>query len=218
MIVVIQCAATKREGAGTMRTESGKPVMFVADPSNAPPDENRVYARPDDASDTGESWRDMLLRYNQEPTNNPLHLFPAFRLYRNPIYTRLVERFGEENTYILSAGWGLINASFLTPSYDITFSSSAEAYKRRRKQDRYLDLRTLPADTDEEVVFFGGKDYLPLFCALTSSLSGRKTVFYNSGTAPDAPGCSLERFATTTRTNWHYECAKAYLDHQRGIV
>jgi hypothetical protein len=40
-----------------------------------------------------------------------------------------VDRFGLENVYVLSASWGLIRADFLTPYYDITFSSSADAYK-----------------------------------------------------------------------------------------
>ena len=35
-------------------------------------------------------------------------------------------------------------------------------------------------------------------------------MFYNSGRAPEAPGCLLERFVTTTRTNWHYECARKF--------
>jgi hypothetical protein len=116
------------------------------------------------------------------------------------------------NLFILSAGWGLIAADFLTPYYDITFSQSAEGYKRRRKSDRYDDFRMLPHDTDEDIVFFGGKDYLPLFCSLTSAIRTTKTVFYNSAQRPQVTGCALKRFDTTTRTNWHYECANAFLD------
>jgi hypothetical protein len=63
-----------------------------------------------------------------------------------------------EKVYILSGGWGLITASFLTPDYDITFSQSAEHYKRRRQTDRYHDFRMLPEDTREPLAFFGGKD------------------------------------------------------------
>jgi hypothetical protein len=114
--------------------------------------------------------------------------------------------------YVLSAGWGLIRADFLVPQYDITFSQSAEDYKRRRKTDRYDDFCTLPVETDGNILFFGGKDYLPLFCALTKAVRGRKIVFYNSATAPRLSGCVLRRFDTTTRTNWHYECANAFLN------
>jgi hypothetical protein len=116
-----------------------------------------------------------------------------------------------ENVFILSAGWGLISAGFLTPQYDITFSRSAEAYKRRGKREHYSDLCMLPECADD-VVFLGGKDYLPLFCTLTNSVRGRKTVFFNSKCTPDAPGCRLERFGTVARTNWHYQCANALID------
>ncbi len=75
------------------------------------------------------------------------------------VYGRLVVRLGLENVYVLSAGWGLIRADFLTPYYYITFSSRADTYKRRRKTDRYDDFRMLPDDAKNDIVFFGGKDY-----------------------------------------------------------
>jgi hypothetical protein len=58
---------------------------------------------------------------------------------------------------------------------------------------------------------FGGKDYLPVFSFLTSKIRTRKTVFYNSSQRPQVTGC-LKLFKTTTRTNWHYECANAFLN------
>ena len=58
------------------------------------------------------------------------------------------------------------------------FSQSADNFKRRRKADRYDDFRMLPDDTEEEILFFGGKDYLPLFCSLTRSAGAVKTAFY----------------------------------------
>jgi hypothetical protein len=212
MIIVIQCAAGKHEEAGRLQTVSGKPVEFVASPKLAPPDSTRLYARPDDLADPGVSWRQALLNYNSGNNGNPLGLYSAYRLYQNKIYERLAERFGVENVYILSAGWGLIRTDFLTPYYDITFSQSADDYKRRRKPDRYADFCMLPAPAGDDIVFFGGKDYLPLFSALTAAVKTRKIVFYNSGTAPQISGCVLRRFETTTRTNWHYECAKAFFD------
>jgi hypothetical protein len=212
MIVVIQCAASKRSDAGHLVCAGGKPVVFVAHPECAPADNAYVYARPDDLSEGEISWREMLLKYNATPHDNPLGLYPAYRLYRNRTYVRLVERFGPEKVYVLSAGWGLIRADFLTPYYDITYSQSAEAFKRRRKADRYSDFCMLPDQTEEEIVFFGGKDYLPLFCSLTSALWTKRTVFYNSARPPQPNGCTLERFETTARTNWQYECANAFLD------
>ena len=65
----------------------------------------------------------------------------------------------------------------------------------------------LSDETDEDIVFFGGKDYLPQFCALTGAImSQKKIVFYNSGHVPQATGCTLKKFETSARTNWHYEC------------
>ncbi|MGI0526760.1 hypothetical protein [Rhizobium giardinii] len=211
MIVVIQCAARKRDDAGHLRRRDGTPVLFVANSDRAPPKTGYVYARPDDIADDGKSWRDILLGYNQQPGDNPLGLLPAFELYGNDVYRRLAERVGVENLFILSAGWGLINAIFLAPCYDITFSALAEPYKRRRKTDPYRDLRMVPEDTDEPIVFFGGKDYLPLFCELTDGVRSQRTVFFNSATVPQIPGVSVVRFPTTTRTNWHYECVNAFL-------
>ena len=109
--------------------------------------------------------------------------------------------------FILSAGWGLVNANFLLPDYDITFSSTAPAFKRRRKSDIYRDFCMLGNDTDD-IAFLGGKDYLPLFYGLTENLPTQKTIFFNSSHAPEIPdGYKSVRYATTTRTNWHYECA-----------
>ncbi len=214
MIAVIQYAASKRPGAGRLVTPDGKPVRFVADPGGAPADDTVTYARPDDATDKGLSWRDVLLDYNKQEPDNPLALLPAWQLYDNRVYARLVETLGVGSVYILSAGWGLISASFLTPDYDITFSSvkPKERYKRRKKSDRYRDFKMLAESTREPIVFFGGKDYLPLFAALTSSIRARKTVFYNSAKVPRTPGCVLKRFKTRTRTNWQYECANAFVD------
>jgi hypothetical protein len=211
MIVVIQCAATKQPDAGCLVSASGKPVVFVARPESAPTDDTRLYARPDDFSHDRKTWRESLLEYNERSNDNPLGLYPAYRLYKNCIYGRLVEVFGVRNVYILSAGWGLIKASSLTPYYDITYSPSAEGYKRRRKGDHYRDFCMLPKQPDDEIVFLGGKDYLPLFCALTSSVKAKRTIFYNSSQPPKAGGCTLKLFQTSTRTNWHYECAEALL-------
>lgn len=218
MNIVIQCAATKR--GRFFRTLDEREVVFVAEPASAPRDDGRVYAHPDDRTDNGLTWRESLLRYN-EASDNPLKLARAFELYENPIYRRLVTRFGVAKVFILSAGWGLINAAFFTPYYDITFSRNVlqkgEAHKLRgKKATSWHDLRQLRS-SDEPVVFFGGKDYVPLFCALTRSYLGKRIVFYNSEAPLAAPGCLLQRFPTTTRTNWHYECANAFLNGQMTV-
>ena len=224
-IIVIQCAARKRSRAGCLRLRSGREVLFVANPANAPQDGPYAHAHPDGPADTRETWRKQLLRYNDLhkdiPGGNPLGLLPAWQLYNHPIYARLAAECGLERLYILSAGWGLIRAEFLTPDYDITFSkhSNVEPYKRRGKRDAYDDWHMLPDDTADPVAFFGGKDYIRLFCELTGRVKGPRIVFFNSRNAPDAPGCHLRKFSTSTstRTNWHYECARAFMDGKVGI-
>jgi hypothetical protein len=211
VIVIIQCAGSKRKNAGCLQTKDGRPVSFVAHPEFAPPAASCVYARPDDASDGGGTWRDQLLAYNAAPGNNPLGLLPAFELYENDIYRALVTRFGVGSTYILSAGWGLIDAAFLTPAYDITFSAHGDRIVRRRRQDTFRDFSLLPAETSGEVVCVASKEYVPLFAALTGEVKGERIVFYNSAMPPSAAGCKLVRFETRARTNWQYACASALL-------
>jgi hypothetical protein len=215
MKIVMQCASSKRPDAGSLKSADGRPLVFVADPQSAPPNVGVVYARPDDLSDSRTSWREVLVEYNRTGAGNPLRLYPAYELYQNRAYNRMVDRFGLDKVFILSAGWGLIRADFLTPQYDITYSRSAEKYKRRRKTDTFRDFCQLTDDEADEVVFFGGKDYLDLFCELTRDLSGEKKVFYNSSRTPQIPGVSFERFETRTRTNWHYECIRTFLSTRR---
>jgi hypothetical protein len=214
VIAVIQCAGSKRPDAGHLVSTDGKPVIFVANPETAPANDGFAYFRPDDPSGDGTSWRDVLRKYSEQKHCNPLRLSQAYQLYKDETYGRLVKRFGVKNVYILSAGWGLIGADYLTPHYDITFgyTKKAERYKQRRKKDRYDDFRMLPYQTREHIVFFGGKAYLPLFIELTSSVRSKKTVFYNSDDVPSAPGCVLRRFSAKRDTNWQYDCANAFLD------
>ena len=211
MIVVIQCAAGKQHHAGHLRTWDGRNVMFVATPDAVPSVGSKVYAHPDDISDSGKSWRNVLSEYNSDSNNNRLGLLPAWQLYRNPTYEILADRCGEDRLYILSAGWGLIRADFLTPNYDITFSraSNVESFKRRRYQDAYDDFR-LPTSVEEPIVFFGGRDYIRLFCRLTAEAKGHRTIFY-AGRRLSVPGCTLRRFGDPF-TNWHYQCAKAFVN------
>lgn len=211
MIAVIQCAANKRVDAGYFHHANGRAVQFVADPSKITSSDRYVFARPDDIAREGVSWRDLLVQYNLSPNKNPYALLPAIDLYTNECYRKLASKVGRGNTYILSAGWGLISADFLTPVYDITFSGAADPCKRRRRGDVYRDLRMLPA-AEVPVLFFGGKDYVSLFCELTSHVKGPRIVFYNSSKPPAAVNCRLHRFDTSTRTNWHYECARAFIE------
>jgi len=217
MKIVIQCAASKVPNAGSLTDTNGKPVLFVVNPALAPRSETCIYARPDDPLGNGLTLREVLLEYNKEYKHtgaNCLRLLPAYRLYGLQIYRQLVDHFGVSNVFVLSAGWGLISADFLTPKYDITFSTRTEKYRIRLKRDWYNDFQLLPDDDNEEIVFFGGKDYVALFCNLTREYRGRRFIFYNSGSPPAAPGCRLIRYPTTIRTNWHYACAKDFMNGQ----
>ena len=210
MIAVIQCAATKRSDAGCFRDRQDRPVLFVAAPSQAPAFDHHLYARPDDFAEGQASWRELLVQYNRTPGNNPFGLLPAIDIYENDVYRQLAAKVGRANTYILSAGWGLIAADFLIPAYDITFSAAADVHKKRRRAEHYRDFSMLPP-TNQPVLFFGGKDYVPLFCELTKHTGGPRSVIFNSARPPAAPGCLLRRFDTSTRTNWHYECVRAFV-------
>ena len=212
-IAVIACAGKKKPNAGRL-VDRGREVMFVAHPEDAPADGRFLYRRPDDPASSGRSFRDMLEEYNRDRrADNPWGLLPAWELYVPPVYRALRDACGADKLFILSAGWGLVGADYLLPHYDITFSNSAKgrnAYKRRWHGDPdWRDFAMLPKGTSERTVFFGGKDYAPLFCRLTEGVA-RRTVFYNSTTPPSAPGCELVHYRTRTRTNWHYECAMAF--------
>lgn len=215
ILVVIQCAASMNDNAGHFMSDDGRKILFVADPDHAPASDSTVYRRPDDFTSPGRTYRDELVAYNRNHrTDNPLGLLPAWKLYRNEAYRRLVETFGIDKVFILSAGWGLIAADFLTPNYGITFSNSARkenAYERRSKHDpRYHNFCMIPEKTSSHVVFLGGKDYVSLFCEMTAKIT-RRTVFHNADTPPNAPGCTLRRYEIRKRTNWHYECAQALI-------
>ena len=185
--------------------------MFVATPALAPARPDVIYATPDDQTTGGRTWRDALVDYNREHRANPLGLLPAIELYRHPVYEHLGTKFGLDHVFILSAGWGVLPASFLTPDYDITFSLAADRYKVRTARDRYQDFALPKERWDEPIVFLGGRSYAELFQRVTSNVTGPRTVFYNSDTAPHLPGCRLVRFQTAARTNWHYLCAEALL-------
>jgi len=187
-------------------------VHFVAHPNETGQGDGQFYARPDDLSDDGRTWRKRLLSYNATPDANPLRLLPAYRLYGNHVYRSLEERLGGANLFILSAGWGLIPATFLTPDYNITFSGSASSAFRRRRSDVFHDWSLIDGGSPEPLVFLGGKDYLPHFARLTNHYRGPRIAVFNSSDEPTREGLTLVRYETSTRTNWHYEAAKSLLD------
>ncbi len=223
LTVVIACAGTKSASAGHLKLGNGRRVKFVADPRAAPRDTSTSYRHPDDVAYAGLTWRQVLVEYNRDPTGNPLGLLPAWRLYEPPaypsIYADLVEAYGAESVFVLSAGWGLVGAGFLLPDYDITFAANAESYKQRGKGDRFEDLAMLPTDSARTVVFLGGQSYVPLFCALTKNVVARRIVFHYSVKPPSAPNCERCRFQAEDAKprTWHYQCANALIRGAIGV-
>ncbi len=130
----------------------------------APVNNEYIYKSPNDIYNNGITYIEELSQYNRQD-KNPLHLLPAYRLYDNEVYRDLVNKYGLENIFILSAGWGLISADFLTPNYNITFSTSRNIKPefRRKKSAIYNDLCHLSIDSTDDLIFIGGKDYQPLF-------------------------------------------------------
>lgn len=215
MKVIIQCAASKTRGAGCLQTQTGQRVKFVARPKEASPNDDWLYARPDDPSDLlGQTWRQQLVDYNGR-RDNPLRLFEAFRLYKRDVYRALVDRFRIENVFILSAGWGLVRASYLLPDYDITFSQvrSCESYKRRRPSDQFMDWCHLSEEDEGPAYFLGVEKYLPLLTKLTDGLPLEKVVYYAGSSGPYLParGWRTVRALDKSFTNWHYTCAREFM-------
>ncbi len=57
-------------------------------------------------------------------------------------------------------------------------SVDANHHARRKQSDHLDDFALLPRVAEEDIFFFGGEDYLPLFAALTKDVQGRRAVFY----------------------------------------
>ena len=129
MKIVIPCAGSKvpAEGGnfdGFMRGyKKDKPIKFVANPDHCElkcKDSVVRYAHPDEADCDGVKFRDKLHAYNEEFNSdgcNPDELLPAFELYNKSLYNKsiykdLVESYGMDRTYILSAGWGDCSSRF----------------------------------------------------------------------------------------------------------
>jgi len=213
MKFIVQCSSRKRVGLWTF---NGQLVKFVGHPDQCGGSNSFLYCRPDDTVPyVTKTWRQELLNYNQKGTN-PDGLLRAADLYTPEIYRELANKYGWENTFILSAGWGLVRADFLIPSYDITFSPHANTYKRRLQSDKYNDFNHLldrsSIDQTDSLYFCGGNDYLPLYYELTGNLPERKVIYHKSKIPPREKGYVYIEYMTTQSTNWHYACAKDFID------
>ena len=207
--VVMQCAKSKRPG-GWFFDLDGTEIRFVADPALAPSVPGTRAVHPDDIAHDGQTWRSFVLAYNARYRaigSNPFGLHAAGQLYTNPAYASLGRL--ADHAYILSACWGIVRSDFLLPNYDVTFSRSPGTpdHALRRSDDGWLDFNMLPQDCDTELVFVGGRSYLPAFERLSRSYSGKRIAYHSLSDAPAIPGVEMRRFDTNKRTNWHYELA-----------
>ena len=209
-VVVIQGGDDKVASAGHMVLPDGRPVVFVAEPGVAPSEPGMAFRRPDDRADGIQTFRDALVAYNGTPEDNPLGLLPAWRLYEDDAYRTLAEGVEPENLFILSAGWGLIESDFLTPTYDITFSNGVATYKRRRPRDSYNDLCRLPSEGTNRLVFAGGTDYIPLFLELTEGITTERIVYHHASRVPLAADAQCVPVESADTNDWHLQWARDY--------
>lgn len=222
MKIVIQCAGSKQSTAASLADASGASVRFCADPAHA--DSLAPHAQPDDrANGSGQTWRDKLAAYNQEfarTGENPTNLLSAGSLYTPPAYAKL--RAATAGFFVLSAGWGLVRSSYLLPDYDVTFSKNKNVplkSRRSMRQGGWKDFNHLTSDTppDEEIHFFGSKEYLALFCVLAEPERREGwVVIHHKGPVVQNPRCRYEHYTGTTRTNWHYVALSEFLAYQSG--
>tara|TARA_R110002049_G_scaffold288687_2_gene471309 strand:- start:545 stop:1183 length:639 start_codon:yes stop_codon:yes gene_type:complete len=212
MIIVISCSGSKN---GENLIYKNNEITFVSSPN----EESKNHFNPDNQiPNENRTWREYV---NSQENNNILE---SYKLYKNKIYSELYEKY-KSNLFILSAGWGIINSEFKVPKYDITFSKRAEKNSKRKKTDFYKDFNHIEKiNHNEKIVFFGGADYLKLFYNLTKDLSNEKIIFYNkkniySGLPflKNESSFKLIKYETKTRTNWHYGCAKDFLENKLVI-
>ena len=201
MKIVIQCANSKSKNA----TRIADKIEFVGKP------ETKSQFRPDDnVPNSLKSWRDYLTSYNRNYKingDNKWKLLKAWELYKNKVYKQVIDKIGEEDVFILSAGWGLVKSDFLLPSYNVTFSNSAPKIYRRKPIDVYNDYNQLTAGytSGEVILFFGGGSYLKQFYELTKDIANKDIIIYHAtDNIVKHPEYSYKKYPRCF-TNWHYQ-------------
>lgn len=209
MNIIIQCQGRKRETPSFV--EQGKSVKFVAQPALYKG--NQCAVTPEiKIGGTATTWRDHILALNEESTVSE-HLLPASTLYQHDIYRTLPNNFGVTNTYILSAGWGLVRSDFRLPNYDITFSQvpKSQKHKYRSHKMNWHDFNQLNFDTNSPLVFFGSNSYLPSLLSLTDGYKGEKFAFCAARSASlTLEAAGYKTLGHKSFTNWHYAAASKY--------
>ena len=220
--VVMICAKTKHNN--THISVNNQTIKFKA-VSNP---ENFEFLPDDPKPNDNCTWRQWI-------EGNQNNAIPAlgYNLYRpknpfNEVYLNLNEKF-DDRLFILSAGWGLVKANFRLPNYDITFSGNNPANLRvfQNLNPPFNDFNHLTYNhnvglnsENEDIVFIGSPDYIPLFIKLTQNLKCRKIIYWKRMKPKPIPielpipnNTFLYRFYNTAKNrNWHYELAQKYAD------
>jgi hypothetical protein len=187
--VILTCAGTKHRNKEL--EYNGIKIDFRWTPS-----QNNQYKPFDKIPSKNISWKQFLEEINKENANNVIeeiaydNIVSAYKLY-NPLFENrniyvdlhncLLDRF-----FIASAGWGIVRSDFRLPNYDITFTEpkkeqDANKYRNPNRTDFLLDINEFEnLKEDDDILFFGSKNYLKQFISLTQNLPNRKVVIYNS--------------------------------------
>jgi hypothetical protein len=211
-IPVLVCSSRKTKDWFSYK---GQAVKFAAAPQKAPKDAFTYYRPDDQIPGENRTWRDLVLEQNYPG------LVPAYRLYSRDIYRDFYREF-DNRFYILSAGWGIIRASFKIPAYNITYSTAPKTPEHARRTDDcgWKDINHLKKDCegldgDSKIILFAGSDYAPHFCAMTESIRYRKKIVYNSEKArrmsEQWPDFEYAPFQTPNKSSWVYEAAGNFL-------
>jgi hypothetical protein len=211
---IIECSGTKNGEPWAVSGLNGIQIKFVSHPNACKVTPGIKLFRPDDmVPDSSMTWREYLNDYNKH-MENPDHLLRAGHLYQDKTYHILVDRFGWENTYILSAGWGLVRSDYYLPLYDITFSKNAADCYKRKRTDKYKDFNHLLIKDknidNDQIYVFAGIDYLPLLYELTEHTKIKKYVFHKSDYIKRVDNYKYIKYHTNQSTNWHYSCAQDF--------
>jgi len=214
-IPVLSCSGSKNKEWFNYKDK--QPVIFVASPDEAtknPPSSapnGTLYCEPDGKIiNTEKTWRELVKEQNHPD------LVPAYELYKNDIYYKLFNEY-DRYFYIISAGWGIIRASFKLPFYNITYSNQAKVpkYSRRTYNMKWNDFNHLLEDSNDfddnsVIILFSGKDYIEPFCKMTRSIKKRKIIKYIAENIIEKEGYEYEEYYKNG-TNWQYEAAKDFL-------
>lgn len=206
MKAVIQCALRKRVTAKPF-VWNGTEIAFVANPA-----ENTKEACPWAlVPHKNMSWIEHVRRMK-----NP-NLTKCGELYRHHAYGDLIQKLGEENVYVLSAGWGLVRADRPIPAYDVTFSPKALPRARTTPLARCKgDSFDIKVAGEDEVHLFLTSKYLEYWeCLFPGSDRTNRFILHSCEGAvakPQWAGRIKPVNCGGARTNWHYIAVRKFLE------